>query len=280
MARRPPYLSTRKRIVPLIVAVVVVAGIGFIIVGRPDSLPLPDKTDDSFRVGIANLNYRNKKADRITENLVKSGCELVVLLEWTKDNTNTDMLERSGFSVVLDARKRSTRGIGVLAKRHLNVRASWMESPIDGPCSMPLVVVRFNHENNNYALLGIHVPPPVPVCQNTSVPTLRVISSWVKDGRLVEDKGAGKKGDRVIVAGDLNTLPFNKSLRSFRQSGLKDVFKETGWFPKPTWGMPTWFPAFIRIDYFFAPLDVKVKNTWVIGLPGSDHRGMVVDIAE
>ena len=183
------------------------------------------KKDGSFRIGIANLNFRNKKADQISENLIKSDCEIVVLLEWTGDNANTNVLQSDGFRIVLDARQSNTNGIGVIAKKDLNVSADLLESPVDGPCRMPMVVVRFDYKDDRFTLIGVHVPPPFPMCRQTRVPTIGAVSSWVEDGVLVEDKGVGRKGDRVIIAGDFNDWRGQAEKYLETELALKEGFK-------------------------------------------------------
>lgn len=156
-------------------------------------------------------------------------------MEWTGTNLNLSELERRGYKpVVLEARH-GTHGICILTKDIEATQANVLQSPVDGPCRMPIGVLRFLKKSTSVTIFGVHAPPPVSACEQTTAPTLRAISSWIRNGRVRQDIGVARQGDLAIVAGDLNTLPFYPAVTVFKESGLQDAYAKTHWRLGPTW---------------------------------------------
>ncbi len=83
-----------------------------------------------------------------------------------------------------------------------------------------------------------------------------------------------------IVAGDFNASPVWPAYRHLA-ARLDDVAvlaaRKRGERPSPTWGPIQRGPRVLRIDHVFVegllPLDARV-----VAIPGSDHRGLLVDV--
>jgi len=127
-------------------------------------------------------------------------------------------------------------------------------------------------------VLGVHAPPPISTCKGTTIPTLETICSWVRDGVLQRDVGAGKTGDVVIIAGDFNMYPFHPVFHRFKEVGLRDVFREANWRLGLTWKPLSWLPPMVRIDYILTGKHFQTVNAYVFNIPGSDHRGVAGDL--
>ncbi len=62
------------------------------------------------------------------------------------------------------------------------------------------------------------------------------------------------------------------------KSGLQDAHAMRACHPGPTWTPQSWLIAFLRIDCILIPAEFTILDDRAIHLPGSDHRGVVVDI--
>ena len=82
----------------------------------------------------------------------------------------------------------------------------------------------------------------------------------------------------MILAGDLNAFPWHPAVLWLSASGLRDGYARSRWLPGSTYSPWAEVPMFVRLDYVFAPSDASFTNAWIVDLPGSDHRGVVVDI--
>jgi endonuclease/exonuclease/phosphatase (EEP) superfamily protein YafD len=138
-------------------------------------------------------------------------------------------------------------------------------------CGMPMALLRLKA---SLCVVGVHVPPPVPVCATGVRPYVREIHSHIRDGRIVENWGPCRAGDPVLVAGDFNAVPGSWTLRTLADAGL-----EAGWDLRGVWGS-TWpagggwpdFPV-LRLDHALSG-EVEVHSLGLRNLPGADHKAL------
>ena len=261
-----------------IVTIVIAAVSVWILLSLPAHKAPLKKSAETLRIGLANLSFENKRIRALSEIVKEIEPDLLIGLEWTGNNLDLAALKHYGYKTILDAPQKGTHGICIIGKGNLKARATAVQSPVRGPCRMPIGIARFQLKDNPLSVLGVHAPPPIRACRNTTEPTLKVIASWVADGRLQQHIGIAQKGDLVIIMGDMNTLPFQPAINYFKNAGMRDSYSNTNWRPGPTWSPVSWFPAFCRIDYIFVPTQVGILNSQTFNLPGSDHRGIFVDI--
>ena len=261
-----------------IVVIVTVVVLGWILISLPSYKAPPKKSDNALRIGLANLNFENKRISALSEIIKEINSDVLIGLEWTGNNIELDVLRPHGFKVALNEPKSGTHGICIIVKDYLITQASLIQSPIRGPCRLPIGIVRTYRNNKPIALFGVHAPPPIRACRNTTEPTLKVLSSWVKDGILRQDIGIAQKGDYAIIVGDMNTLSIQPSIKYFENSGLRDSYSTINWRPGPTWSFYSWLPALFRLDYIFVSSKVNILDSGLFNLPGSDHRGIFADI--
>jgi len=262
------------------ILVVGVAAI-LLLLSFPDQVPLPVKNNNSIlRIGTANLYYNNEFPEAASETLIKTDFDILLGLEWRGDNLDLKILQRNGYKVFLNKPEVGTHGLFIAGKKSWNLKTDLISSPVKGPCSMPIATARFNVNNQPVTLLGVHAPPPISVCKETTVPTIRKICSWVEGGVLNRNTGAGRKGDTVIIAGDLNTYPVHPVMNCFDKAGLKDIYAsgEGSWRLAPTWSPTASLPAILRIDYIFSGLNIEIKSAYNFTVTGSDHRGVLGDL--
>jgi endonuclease/exonuclease/phosphatase (EEP) superfamily protein YafD len=250
----------------------------WLLLSLPNTLPLPANNNSILRVGTINLNYENKSSTEVSKSLIKTDFDILVILEWQGKNLDLKKLDNAGYKVFLNQPRKGTHGVCIVGKNSWNLQTSLIPSPVLGPCPMPIATARFKLNNQNITLLGVHVPPPVPTCKETTIPTIQKICSWIEKGVLKQNIGIGKKGDTVIIAGDLNMYPCHPQMNCFKEAGLQDIFEEGSWRFRPTWSPKGLFPAIIRLDYIFSSSIFAVSDSYSFTVPGSDHRGVIGDL--
>jgi endonuclease/exonuclease/phosphatase (EEP) superfamily protein YafD len=81
----------------------------------------------------------------------------------------------------------------------------------------------------------------------------------------------------VLVVGDLNATPAWPAYRRLRASGLADGARLAG-TAGPTWRYHGIGPPMLRIDHALTR-GLTVASTRTVVIPGSDHLGLVVEVA-
>jgi endonuclease/exonuclease/phosphatase (EEP) superfamily protein YafD len=119
----------------------------------------------------------------------------------------------------------------------------------------------------------------VAACRASRAPYLRALAALVQDGRTSRAVGAVAAGTPVLLAGDLNALRWEGSIRTLAGRGLADAFRAGSWRLGPTWSPHPWSPALARIDYVWMPEGASAEGAWALAVPGSDHRAVVADVA-
>ncbi len=232
---------------------------------------------DVLRVFTANIMAGNDQGGEATKVICAGRPHVIILLEYTGRNADLDLLRRKGYEIALESAEPGTHGICVLTRGFQDgVSAQLIASPVKGPCRIPIATLRIRYKQTYYTIFGLHAPPPIPDCKNTTDPTLRVLATWIGNGRLLKNVGAGRKGDPVIIAGDFNVFSSNSAFRGLKSCGLADTYEKTNWRHGPTYSPSTFLPAAVRIDYILSSLPPLSAKT--IHLPGSDHRGVVADL--
>lgn len=246
----------------------------------PTALP-PDEnlSEESIRVVLANIYCLNPQPAAVSNRLAQLQADILVVLEVSNDNIDFATLERTGLRSILFEPRPGTHGLSVFVDQELLASAAIVSAPAPGPCSMPMATARVDCRDSNIAVLGIHAPPPIAACKETTGPTLDAVASWINAGVLREDVGVAKAGDPVVLVGDFNAPPFSKHVRQFSEVGVKGSQESSRFRRVGTWSPSPFFPSAVRIDYILVPSRFSVLGSWVVGLPGSDHRAVVSDFA-
>ncbi len=231
-----------------------------------------------LRIATANVYLGNPSPNDLVRKLIEIDPDILLVLEFTPDNLPLERFAGSDLRPVLVEAHPGTRGVCVLASPRVETTALVVPSPFPGPCAMPMATLRVKANGSWLSVLGIHAPPPVSVCGDTNGPTLAAIASWIQNGRLRTNVGVTRTNDPVVVAGDFNALPTFRQFRRFSSVGLIPSQDQSRLRRVGTWSPTPWFPSGARIDYILTPEEWPSLDTWVIGLPGSDHRAVVADI--
>lgn len=272
------------------VALSLVLAVGLSLVSsnlRPaDEAPTTSPPPGVLRVIASNIHTFNREPTRLALALTSIHPHVMVIRErsaskeGSRSDPNIDMaaLRSAGYEIVLDnpTGRGGTHGYALLLRGVKAFEAAPRAAPWRGPCRIPLLVARL--QDPETTLIGIHAPPRVPGCRGTNASALMSVAALIEGGRLARDFEPGRKGDRVLLVGDLNAVPWHPATLRLSASGLRDGYARARWLPGPTYSPWAGIPKFIRIDYVFGPSDASFHDAWIVDLPGSDHRGVVVDI--
>jgi endonuclease/exonuclease/phosphatase (EEP) superfamily protein YafD len=260
----------------VIAGVTVGTAAGILLLGWPTADPATRDGTVSLRIAVANLNFANTavEAPRV---LVDLDADLLLILEWSGHNLDLKLFDSDWISE-LDEPSSGAHGVLILRKRSVVATASLVPTPIAGPCPIPIATARMQVGGRWLSILGAHAPPPIEECEDTNGPTLIHLAGLIDSGRMRSDLGECRQGDPVVLAGDLNAYPWSANIRKLRASGLVDAFARRHWRPTGTWSPYPWFLSFARIDYILVAHEAEVQGSWIVNLPGSDHRVVVADL--
>jgi endonuclease/exonuclease/phosphatase (EEP) superfamily protein YafD len=125
---------------------------------------------------------------------------------------------------------------------------------------------------------GRHGPPRAII---VLVP-LTLLVLWVGSGNIASSlnslPGCGLGGDPVVLAGDLNAIPYSAQIRRFHRAGLQDAWSAVHLHPNLTWSPSPALPRIARLDCIMAGEPLSIRGCWVLGVPGSDHCLVTADI--
>ncbi len=243
--------------------------------GLPGEAPAPPA--GSLRVAAANLLYMQKSSADIDAALTALRADVLVLVELTANNADLEALEASGLQVLAARPYQGSRGAALLVREDIEGEAEVIEPPWKSTCRAYTVVGRLRLPEP-LAVLGVHAPPPVKSCEPGGDVGLVALAGLVSEGRLTRDIGPAHAGDPVLIAGDLNALPFQPGLWRLRRAGLRDALLTGTPWPTPTWPALRGGLALGRIDAIWAPPGLDVVGAGNFVIPGSDHHGVYADL--
>jgi len=153
-------------------------------------------------------------------------------------------------------------GVMLLSKR------PFMESQIRkfGPTDLPSIVIKIEHDEKIYQLIGTHPVPPVG----------DQYSSWRNQQLAAIGEFVRQAEVPTIVIGDLNATPWSAAFQSLiTQSGLRD--SALGFGVLGTWNAK--LPVRIPIDHALIPPDVGVLHRTIGPYVGSDHFPLEITLS-
>ncbi len=268
------------RLAPVAVGLILAGALVAILIALPTGFPPPLRSSRAvLRMACANLAFDNTDPLGAANVVERLEADLLILLEWTGENIDPALLSDPAWQKLLDEPRIGAHGVMVLARRPIRADASLAPTPILGPCPLPIATVRLRAGADWLSVLGVHAPPPIEECEGTNAPTLEFFAELVEDGRLAEDLGVSRRGDRVVMAGDFNARPNSAGISAIRSRGLVDTHTQRRWLPIGTWTSSERVPHLIRIDYILVSRELRVVGSWTVNLPGSDHRAVIADLA-
>jgi vancomycin resistance protein VanJ len=151
-----------------------------------------------------------------------------------------------------------------------------------GPWTPPQLALVTTKAGKRLLIANVRLVLPTPIVQVASFP--HVAGAFVANTRqnqfpklaaLLRDAAGRHEVDAIVLAGDFNTPGRARSLAPL-EPHLRDVWPEAG----IGWGATA--PAFLplsRIDQCWVSARLKPLHARVLGLPHSDHKALLVDLA-
>lgn len=244
--------------------------------GSPDRAGTPGP----LRLCIVNTHPENTVVSPVVDALERAGPDVVVLLETggvQRRGLASDgrLLDRYAFRTPLEGT--GYPRVTVLSRWPVReaMAGGWSDE-LDAWGRMRRAAVgRWEvivaHPSGEVAILAAHPPSP------------RTAARWADglEGVSILAARAAMLGARlgvpVVVASDLNGLPWSARGRALRGAGLrpaKPLTSATGTFPSGV----AW-PARLHLDDAWVCDRVRVTAWGTLAVPGSDHLGVVVDLA-
>lgn len=229
--------------------------------------PFASKGEGLFVIS-ANVQAYSDSAEELENALSEEAADVVLTIEQRGERIRG--MHRVGDNYG-EGLKKPSHGMAFFCREGLRCQA-WI-SPLIGAedCSMPVGFLRIEEA---ICLIGIHVPPPVPICATGRRPYVDWVVQRIQDGRIAADVGPCRQGDAVLAAGDFNATQGSWTTRAFLKEGLWDPQYHRGVYAS-TWpaggGWPN-FPVF-RLDHAFAGA-LSITGIQQFRLPKADHKAL------
>jgi endonuclease/exonuclease/phosphatase (EEP) superfamily protein YafD len=150
--------------------------------------------------------------------------------------------------------------------------ALWSRFPLTEVCARPLQHERITADVTTPHGFTVRVLVVHPVSPPTKVGTWRAELALLAAESPPADRPA-------VMIGDFNASWNHPELRAIVASGWRSAHRDWGRGLSPSWPADRWYPPFVRIDHALVNDQVSVVAIEDFGLPGSDHRGLVVTVA-
>jgi len=231
---------------------------------RPDS-PAAPADAPTLRVVFANLYRHNAKLDDALRAVARRDADVIILDEAAA--VDGPALERSGLTAAYPFTVPIDRiGVGIVARSRLVLRVP------DGYAGrrFPDLVVELGPPGATRAvrLVAVHVRSPVG--ETTAAQWKEQLAQLGR--QLASDTRPG------LVIGDFNATRWNGPYRRLL-GAWRDVHDELGDPWSTSWPADRWFPPVVRIDHALVRGAVVARTVRSFDIPGSDHRGLEVDLA-
>lgn len=224
----------------------------------------PRASAPTVRLLTANLQFSEADPVRLVDDVRRQRVDVAVLEEVRP--YGLELLERAGLTRVLPhvaGRPTSTASGTMVFSRY----------PLGAATALPLgngglaVTVR-----GHFRLLACHTAQP-----------LDQPGRWAADLRLLRRAAArASAAGPTVVAGDLNATLDHRLLRDVLGAGVDDAVDTAGSGWQPTWPVGfgrSWTRPVVAIDHVLTGGRLVAVRTRTLALPGSDHRGLLAEIA-
>ena len=253
---RRPWLS--------LVAAAWVTVNAFIMMGDAGDRASGLETHFSKPVRIASLNLRmgNPKKDGVLRVIREVDADLVVCLEVTEAWATALTKLRAEYRFQEISARNHAFGIAVLSRRPMGVREV---NP--SASDRPQLLVKVSTERQAVWYLGAtHVDPPMQMQMRNRRDLC--LQEWSRE-LLAQDSP-------VLMIGDFNSTPWSPIFTELvDRRGWRD--SRWGHGNQSTW--PAWIGGWgIPIDHALCTPGIKVLNRSTFDIPGSDHRGVALEI--
>jgi vancomycin resistance protein VanJ len=235
------------------------------------SLPFRPAAEHPVVVVTWNLLYNGATPEADAAVIAGLDANLVSLQELTiakAAGIDADPAVRARYPYRVLSPRSTLGGVGLLSDRPLSDVVVFDSPPgiqaVAATDGGPVTIVAAHPTHGNVDTSGV----------------LALIGSYdttIRDGQLADlharIASAIGRGERVILAGDMNTAPTEPAFADL-MAGLLDVHREvgegTGWTWRPS-VLEDWGVGFVAIDHIIVSPDLVPLDTTIVCLPLSDH---------
>jgi endonuclease/exonuclease/phosphatase (EEP) superfamily protein YafD len=254
----------RRRL--LMVTVASSIGFGLAVLGTPLVVPAeqPPAAPDSAGLRVASLNllFRNERIDDVASMLARLDPDVIVFSEFTR--AHQQELLANALSDAYPHRVEST-GLGATG---VAVWSQWplrIGEPLD--TFNAALDVTVSGPDGRVDLVAMHMPTP-----------LVDFDAWRAD--LATAARIGREAERpTLLIGDLNSSYWHPDFRRLLDVGFVDAHSAAGKGFTTSWPTDWWIPPFVRLDHALTTGGLVSTDVDDLDVPGSDHRGLVVNVA-
>ncbi len=219
-----------------------------------------------LRLLVANVHALNDTPDSLLSMLTESDAEVLILAEpppqVMRELRPDGMLARSYPHVVRSKPNRGTHAWLVVASR-----LPLTQAPGTVPGINPVVITVQGH---SVAIIATHlISPRSPTRYRQAQQQISIVASLAQE--------FNDQNMPLILAGDLNSPPGSHLSRSLTEKTgtqrAKPITTIAGSWPTV---LPRWLA--LPIDGAMVSPGIKIEHWSLVDLPGSDHRGLKIDL--
>lgn len=256
------------RVPELLPAAFVLGAFGLATAGTP----LPEEEDEGWLFVSANVNAfgEDPEPGALEKALAALDADVLVVLERRPESIPGLTRVADDFD---DPMPRPSHASAVFCREGFPCEAEVTEQFGSDTMRMPVALVRVQER---LCLLGVHAPPPAPYDPSGLMPYVNEVARHLADGRVSEPWGPCERGDPVVVAGDLNAVPWSAAWRALKGCcGLTAPLLRHGVFAA-TWPAGGGWPdaPYFPLDHLFVG-QATVSGIRLARLPGADHKAIV-----
>lgn len=245
----------------LLAGVVVVVGPAMRFSSRRSAAVEPD-----LRLFHGNLLFENiALADELAGVILASGADVLAMSEITPHHERALMARGAGTQF--------PHRSGVVVDGNEGM-ALWSRVPFVCTAAVPMerrdgVVATLDVGGRVLRIVLAHPAPPM---------TPAGLRDWGPSMRAIGSVGS-RPGPPTVIVADFNASRWHPPFRRLLRSGWRDAHEQVGRGLSTSWPMDRAFPGpFIRLDHSLVGRGLDVAAIEDVDLPGSDHRGFVVDL--
>lgn len=250
--------------------IVALSLLGLLTVGLPR---WPAETSGRLVV-VTNVNAFTGEEVALEQFLGSLGAEAIITLEQRGASLPGMVRVADDYAEVLP---RPSHAAAIYCRDASRCQARVTEQIGSETMRMPVALLRLPLTAGDLCILGVHAPPAYPRDASGMMPYIHHIAAQLdpETGRLQQDWPPCRAHDPVLLAGDLNAVPWSAPYRTLRGQGLRDVRALSGIFGV-TW--PTgggWLPfPLLRLDHVLVSQGVPLVGMEARWVPNSDHKGL------
>ena len=214
-----------------------------------------------LRVFHGNLLYSNPRPDDIPDAVASLDADVLTFTEYTAEHSAIFLASplAGEYPFRIEYPEPGAGGSAIWSRYPL--------AEIDTPDSRFRSSAAVVESPDPVTLFVVH--PPSPMVS---------LGEWRDELDLL--KALGKGAAPVMMIGDFNASYWHPEFRRVLDAGWRDAHQVTGHGFATSWPADIGpVPAFVRIDHALVNDGLVVVAVVDIDVPGSDHRGLLVDVA-